>query len=104
MLRELHIAAATLTVANIGINLHTARCQPRYGFLVDTGASATLMGTGTLLSLIQDHIQHSGFAVIFSPSENTFTGIDGVSTPSVSSAAIPLGLAWPKCWTPYSQS
>ena len=62
---------------------------------MDTGASAALMGTETFRKLLQEHLLPSGQEVLFGPTKNTFTGIDGEATSASASASTPLGLGWP---------
>ena len=62
------------------------RGRPRYGFLVDTGASAALMGTDVFKHMLDTFLGPSGRKVSYIKSMNTFTGIDGEAQPSLSAA------------------
>ena len=71
------------------------RGKPRFGFLVDTGASAALMGTDVFKHMLDSFLSPHGKEVSYIQSMNTFTGIDGESQPRLSAAEMPLGLGWP---------
>ena len=73
---------------------HTVKGEKVHGLIVDPGASEGLLGVDTLLEYQQEVLQDTPFAdkVTFAPSPQTFTGIDGETSPSLARVTIPLGI------------
>ncbi len=64
-----------------------------HGIIVDPGAATSLSGTEAVRRFVEDVPKTRGYAKRVSPSEATFTGVDGVAKPERGRCEMPLRLA-----------